>query len=253
MNKHIRAVGLVATAVAAGLIASIAVSGVANAEEAVTGEGSVTLDFSSTPGSVEVDVWTHNLSAIPAWGFAVVQDVDGAFYPFGPRAYAPGEEWSYSVTLPGYTCADLQGNANAYAFGFDAEPLTAADLADYEWTSGLIKYPDPRITVIGCAAPNPTGEEPEEPGEEPGEEPVVTPTDGGTTAPTVTTPTVTTPTATTPTATTPTAVNTLPAAKTDGAELAGEYTETPLFGLLFTLGAVLVSVVAAMAGPLRRR
>ena len=246
MKKHFRAVGLTATAVAAGLIASIAVTGVANAEEAVTGQGSVILDF-STPGSVDIDVWTKNTSAIPAWGTAVVRDVDGAIYPFGPRGYAPGEVYTYAITLDGYTCADLGRGANAFAFGFDARPQSPADLADYEWTSGPVSYPDPRITVIGCDSPPPP------PPVDPEDPPVITPTDGGTTTPTVTTPTATAPTATAPTATTPTATNTLPAAKTDGAELTAGSTSSPMFGVLFTLGALLVAAVGAMAGPLRRR
>ncbi|MEU1971917.1 hypothetical protein ABZ477_09685 [Microbacterium sp. NPDC019599] len=229
MKKH--ALGLAATAVVAGLVMSVGVAGAANAADEIIGQGSVTLDFSSTPGSVEVDVWTKNLSTVEAWGSAVVQDAGGTLYPFGPRLYAPGEEWTFSQTLAGYTCADL-GGASAVAFGFGAQ-----DAVEAAWSSGLVRYPDPRVTVIGCPTPNPTAEEPEEP-EEPEEEPGVTPTDGGTTTPAV------------PTAS---GVNTLPAAKTDGALLAHDSSTSPLFGMLSTLGALVATGAGAVIAGARRR
>jgi hypothetical protein len=53
--------------------------------------------------------------------------------------------------------------------------------------------------------------------------------------------------------TTPTATNTLPAAKTDGAELAGS-TSSPLFGFVVTLGAILAAVAGSrVSGALKRR
>lgn len=218
MKNHVRIKGLAAVAVMVGILGAGGVAGAAAAEvEEIVGEGTVTLDFGSTPGSVEVDVWTRNLSAVPAYGVAVITDTDGSVYDFGPRLYAPGEEWTYSKTLPGYTCADL-GNASGVAFGFaDTE-----DLTDPDWTSGVVTYPDPRITVIGCpVSPDPTGEEPEAPPA----------TSGGSSG-----------------------TNELPPAKTDGALIAGTASESsPLLGLTVTLAAVLAGATAAGVGALRRR
>lgn len=247
MKKHVRATTLATAAVVAGIITAVATAGVAAAaDEEIIGQGSVTIDFTGTPGSVEVAVWTKNLSAVPAWGRAVVRDRDGAFYDFGPRLYAAGEEWTYTKTLAGYTCADL-GSVNGIAFGFADEGGV-----EPEWTSGVVAYPDPRITVIGCdVEPNPTGEEPEEPGEEP-EVPGVTPEEPGVTP-------IDSPADTGTVAVGPTAVNTLPAAKTDGALVAGPSSgassgASPLVGLVAAVGAILAALAGgAFAGALRRR
>ncbi len=224
-NNNVRTASLGATAVVAGLIAVFGAAGAASAAE-ISGEGHVTLDFASTPGSVEVTVWTHNLSTVEAYGAAVIQDVDGQRYARGPERYAAGQEKTFVRTLAGRTCADLGRGAIAFAFGFGDLSTPTPD-----WIGAPLSYPDPRITVIGCDSPpvepNPTGGEP-----------VVTPVPG-----------TTTPTATTPTATT----NKLPAAKTDGADLAAASHTTPIFGLLVTLGAVLAASAAAAGGALRRR
>lgn len=233
--KHVRASGLAAAAVVVGLLTAVGAAGAAAAaDEPIVGEGHVTLDFSVAPGSVAVQVWTKNLSEVEAWGRAIVFDVDGTAYPFGARHYAPGEEYVFTRTLAGYTCEDL-GSASAVAYGFsDSEGVVP------DWTSGTVRYPDARITVVGCdpAAPNPT--------------------DGGETDPEptdTTTPTTTTPTTTTPSATTPTAKkNTLPAAKTDGSLLAEESHPSPLFGLLVTAGVIAAAAAGrTLTGALRRR
>jgi hypothetical protein len=230
--KNVHATRLVTAAVVAGVISAFAVAGAAAAADPeISGEGHVTLDFASTPGSVNVQVWTHNLSTVEAYGAARVIDVDGTAYDFGPKLYAAGEQKTYTKTLSGYTCADLGRGAVAFAFGF-----ASLDQTEPDWIGAPLRYPDPRITVIGC-------------------DPVVTPTDGGTTTPPAQPPVVT-PGATTPAATTPTAstgTNTVPAAKTDGAEIARS-TSSPLFGFAVTLGAVLAAAVGArVTGVLKRR
>lgn len=210
--KNTRMASIGAAAVVAGALLAFGTAGAASAADpAIIGEGHVTLDFSVTPGSVAVDVWTKNLSEVEAWGRAVVIDVDGTPYPFGPKLFAPGEEFIYAITLDGYTCDDL-GDASAFAFGFATENSVEPD-----WSSGEVRYPDERITVVGCDTPTPPVTPPVTPG---------TPT-GGT--------------------------NALPPAKTDGAELAGS-SSSPLFGLTFTLGAILAAAVGArVTGALKRR
>ncbi|MFH8251610.1 hypothetical protein ACH3VR_14675 [Microbacterium sp. B2969] len=232
MKKNVRARSLAAAAVVAGVVSVFAAGGAAVAADGeISGEGHVTLNFSTTPGSVDVTVWTHSLSTVDAWGVVVIRDVDGQNHTYGPELYAPDQEKTYVRSLPGYTCSDLGRGAVAVAFGFGSLEATAPD-----WTGEPLSYPDPRITVIGCTeSPNPTGG---------GEDPGTTPTDGGTTtAPTVTT-----------TKTTATGTNVLPAAKTDGADLAGASTSSPLFGLAVTVGAILAAAAGSViSGALRRR
>lgn len=137
------AAGATAAAVAASISAGVAV----HAAE-ITGETTVTLDV-TTSGQVSVTVWARNDSAVPAYGAAVVEAPDGSVTRFGPRLFAPGEEWVYETTLTGYGCADV-GRATAAAFGWE-QLGTAPD-----WTSGVVRTPDPRVTVLGCDTPPPT-------------------------------------------------------------------------------------------------
>lgn len=133
---------------ALALTTALGASGAAWAAD-ITGETTVTLD-SSSPGQVEVLVWAQNTSAVPAYGAAVISAPDGTIEDYGPRLFQPGEEWVWSTTLVGYDCGDVAETAAA-AFGF-AELGTAPD-----WTSGLLRAPDPRVSVIGCdAEPTPT-------------------------------------------------------------------------------------------------
>ncbi|TDN90851.1 hypothetical protein [Microbacterium sp. BK668] len=229
--KHVRASSLAAVAVVVGLLSAVGATGAASAaDETISGEGRVTLDFSVTPGSVSVEVWTHSLSTVPAYGAAIVQDVDGQRYSYGPELYQPDEEKTYYRVLAGRTCADLGGGAIAFAFGFGSLEATAPD-----WIGEPLSYPDPRITVVGCDAPPPP------PPVDPVTPPVVvTPTDGGTTAPV-------------PGTTQPVATNKLPAAKTDGAELAGS-SPSPLLGFAVTIGAILAAAIGGrVTGSLTRR
>ncbi|QIG38823.1 hypothetical protein G5T42_04415 [Microbacterium sp. 4R-513] len=238
-HNHARATGLASAAVVVGLVTALGAGSAAYAaDEPIVGQGHVTLDFSVTPGSVTVQVWTKNLSEVEAWGRAVVVDVDGTPYPFGARHFAPGEEYVYSKTLADYTCADL-GNASAVAFGFGTESGTAPD-----WTSGIVRYPDARITVIGCDTVSPAPTDRGDPGTTP------TPTDGTT----PTTPAASTPSTSAAAVTTPTGRNSLPAAKTDGALHAERPGPSPLFGLLVTAGVIAAAAVGrTVAGAFRRR
>ncbi|WP_349426410.1 hypothetical protein [Microbacterium sp. LWS13-1.2] len=151
---------------------------------AVIGEASVVLDF-TTPGEVDISVYTRNLSSVPAWGAATVNGPDGEVYTWGPSRYEPGEVRTYDATVTGHTCDDLH-NTSAVAYGY-ASP----DDAETSWTTGLVTYPSPLVTVIGCAVtPTPT--------------PTPTPTATPTPTPTQTATPTPTPTATaTPTPTTP--------------------------------------------------
>lgn len=173
---------LAALVVAGVLGAGVATATAASAANGIEGEATASLDF-TVAGQVQVSVYTRNLSEVAAYGAAVVNDPDGIPHPFGSRLYEAGEVWVYETTLMGYTCDDL-GGASAVAVGFAAEPQTEPD-----WTSGLVSYPDPRITVIGCpdATPTPTasvtptptvnpGAAPPEPTADPEATPTPTPT-----------------------------------------------------------------------------
>ncbi|WP_345801170.1 hypothetical protein AAIB33_17160 [Microbacterium sp. AZCO] len=244
MKKSVRSSSLAAAAVVAGLLSVFAVGGAANAADPeIIGEGHVTLNFSTTPGSVDITIWTHNLSTVEAWGAAVVRDIDGVNHPTNLEHYDPGQEKTFFRSLPGYTCADLGKGAVAFAFGFGSLSNPEPD-----WIGAPLSYPDPRITVVGCdVVPNPTGGDPD-PAPPTTTPPVVTP--GSTTPPAggTTTPTTTV-------TTTSTGTNTLPAAKTDGADLAGATsTASPVFGLAVTVGALLAAAAGSViAGALRRR
>lgn len=188
----------------------------------IVGSATVVLDF-STVGEVDVEITTQNLSGVPAYGAAYVAAPDGQRYAWGPRLYAAGEVWVYTKLLTGYTCDDLTA-VSAAAFGF-------ADLADEspEWTTGVVRYPDARVTVIGCdTSTEPPAEEEPETEESETETPSASGTPG-----------------------TSTGVNKLPPSKTDGALLAATGPSgTAVFG-----GALLAGAVAmfATAGGLLAR
>lgn len=208
----------VAVATAAGLASAltgaILLSAPATAStNEIVGSASVALDF-TTVGEVDVEITTQNLSGVPAYGAAYVSAPDGERYVWGPRLYAAGEVWVYTKLLTGYTCDDLTA-VSAAAFGF-------ADLEDEspEWTTGVVRYPDERVTVIGCDTPSP---EPETPTTEP--------------------PTTTD----TPAASTP-GVNKLPPSKTDGALLAstGNSSEGAFGGALLAGAAAMFATAGAL-------
>ena len=154
-------------------------------EPGIFGYTDITLDFTN-PKNLVVEITTTNLSDGPAWGTAYVVIPSGARYDFGPSRYAAGETRTFAAALPGHPCADaklMSAAAFGYADGSDATP---------EWTSGVVRYPDPRVTVTGCH-PTPT--------------PTLTPTTRNTPTPT---PTITpTPTATITPTPTPTPTPTL--------------------------------------------
>lgn len=144
-----RRVGIVATAIALGLGGGALVAAqAASADSPVLGEASVVLDF-TTPGEVHISVYTRNASSIPAWGAARVTTPEGIEYSWGPSRYEPGEVRTYDVTEGGRTCADLD-DASAVAYGYAA----ASDVVP-SWTTGIVTYPSPLVTVIGCD-PTPT-------------------------------------------------------------------------------------------------
>jgi hypothetical protein len=139
------AIGL-ASALAGGLL--LATPALA-ADDSVLGSTSFVLDF-RTPGQLGLEVTTQNLSPVSAYGTMSIQIPSGERYDYGPQLYSPGETLTFSVTLPGHPCSDLT-LMSAVAYGF-------TDLSDStpEWTSGVMRYPDPRATVIGCPTPTPT-------------------------------------------------------------------------------------------------
>ncbi|MFF2487726.1 hypothetical protein ACFVSU_15085 [Microbacterium sp. NPDC058062] len=146
-----RRVGLLATAVAIGLASTaFAAAQAATADSPVLGEASVVLDF-TTAGEVHISVHTRNASSIPAWGAARVTTPEGIEYSWGPSRYEPGEVRNYDVTESGRTCADLP-DASAVAYGYAAASDTVPS-----WTTGIVTYPSPLVTVIGCdPTPTPT-------------------------------------------------------------------------------------------------
>lgn len=208
------AVAVGAAGIACALAGTILISAPAVAAEEIVGSATVVLDF-SVAGEVNVDVNTQNLSGVTAYGAAYVDAPDGQRYTWGPREYAPGETWTYSKLLTGYTCDDLY-SVSAAAFGF-------ADLEDPtpDWSTGVVTYPNERVTVIGCDTP-PTSPPPSSP-------PATSET------------------------TTPASVsgNVLPPSKTDGALLASNETASA-FGPTLLIAAVgLLAVAAGLFG--RRR
>lgn len=130
-----------------GALAAVAASAESNA---VLGEARVVIEFTS-PDVADISVYTRNLSSVPAWGSARVIGPDGNLYTWGPSRYEPGEVRTYDATVNGHTCDDFH-DASAIAYGY-ASP----DDAEPSWTTGLVTYPSPLITVIGCAVtPTPT-------------------------------------------------------------------------------------------------
>ncbi|MGC5172643.1 hypothetical protein ACPW96_00755 [Micromonospora sp. DT81.3] len=138
---------LAAVAVAGSVLLALAGGASASAAEPITGEGTVTIAF--TDEGATVSVITTNTSAVDAYASATIGAPDGEIFDFGPSEYAPGETRVFTAELPGYTCADL-GRVTATAFGSDVP----GD-GTFEYTSGPVRFPDPRITVTGCDAPPP--------------------------------------------------------------------------------------------------
>lgn len=146
MNKArsvLAAAAITATIGGGALIAAPAFA----ATDDVRGEATITLDF-SVEGETDVQVYTKNLSSVPAYGWATGLGPDGDTYDWGPHFYQPGDEWTFQITKYGYTCDDLE-YVSATVYG--SRTLGG----DVEWTSGLVTYPDPRIIVIGCDTPTP--------------------------------------------------------------------------------------------------
>ena len=200
-----------AAGIACALTGSILLAAPAMAASSeIVGSATVVLDF-SVAGEVNVDLNTQNLSGVTAYGSAYVDAPDGQRYTWGPREYAPGEVWTYTKLLTGYTCDDLS-SVSAAAFGY-------ADLEDRtpDWTTGVVSYPDDRVTVIGCDTPP-------------------------TTPPASTDPVTPPSSSTTPTTTG--LGNTLPPSRTDGALLASTGGTSPL-GPTLMIGAVGLFTVAA--------
>jgi hypothetical protein len=208
------AIGVAAVGIAAAISGVLILATPALAvEAAIEGSATVVLDF-TTAGEVGVEVTTQNLSTVSAYGGAVILAPDGTRYDFGPKFYTPGEVWVYSKVLSGYDCDDLT-EVSAAAFGF-------ANLNDDspEWTSGVVTYPDSRVTVIGCDDPAPP------------------PTD---------TDTDVTPTASTPsTVVVPRSGNTLPPSMTDGALVVAPAMSAPLGATLLVAGAALFTLSAGI-------
>ena len=214
-------------------------------EPGIFGATDITLDFTN-PKMLVVEITTTNLSDGPAWGTAYVVIPSGARYDFGPSRYAAGETRTFAAALPGHPCADAN-LMNAAAFGF-------ADRSDTtpEWTSGVVRYPDPRVTVIGChLSPTPT----------PTPTPTLTPTPRITPAPTPTftpTPTPTATTTPTPTPTpTPTATTTptpavVPSGTTPTGALAQTGTALGATLLITAMGFLAVAAGLFVRGRSRR-
>lgn len=148
-----RRIGALAAAITLGLAGGVfATPQAASADSPVIGEASVVLDF-TTPGEVHISVYTRNASSIPAWGAARVTTPEGIEYSWGPSRYEPGEVRTYDVTESGRTCADLD-DASAVAYGY----ASASDTVP-SWTTGIVTYASPLVTVIGCDStptPSPT-------------------------------------------------------------------------------------------------
>ena len=146
-----RRVTILAAAITLGLgggtLAAVAASAESNA---IVGEAHVVIEFTS-PEVAEISVYTRNASSIPAWGSARINGPDGRLYSFGPSRYEPGETRTYDVTVTGHPCADLH-STSAIAYGYAARGDT-----EPAWTTGLVTYPSPLVTVIGCGTtPTPT-------------------------------------------------------------------------------------------------
>ncbi len=225
----------VAVVTGTGLVIGGAISANAAVGD-ISGEASVVLDF-TVDGQVTVDVSTLSTSSIDAYGSAIVTAPSGTVYTFGPKLYRPGESWTYTQVLTGYTCDDLT-LVSAVANG------SATSGGTPEWTTGVVTYPDARVTVIGCdPEPTPTPTPTVTP------TPVVTPTPTATVTPTpVVTPT-TTPTVepTSSPTSTPTAV---PAAVADDG---GDGLASTGTSLRWMLGALLAAAAAIIGGTLLQR
>lgn len=207
-------VAVAAVGIASAVTGSLLLAAPAFAATGIVGSATVVLDF-STAGEVDVEVTTQNLSGVPAYGAAYVKAPDGERYSWGPRLYGPNEVWVYTKVLTGYTCDDLTSVAAA-AFGFE-------DLSDEipEWTSGVVRYPDSRVTVIGCDVP--PSPEPSPSSDSPSPEPSAS------------------------TSAVPAAGsgNVLPPSKTDGALLASASDTTASMGATFLLAAATFFAIAA--------
>ena len=137
--------GVAATGAALALMGTLLMAAPALAAEndPALGYVAVTLDFTD-PASLGVVVTTQNLSERPAYGSGVVRIPSGRSISFGPRLYAPGETLTHSEAAAGHPCEDLHAMSIS-VYGVH-------DLSDEHpaWSSGVIEFPDPRITVIGC-------------------------------------------------------------------------------------------------------
>lgn len=215
-----------------GALAAVAASAETSA---VLGEANVVIEFTS-PDVAAISVYTRNASSVPAWGAARVNGPDGKVYTWGPSRYEPGEVRTYDATVTGHTCDDLD-DTSAIAYGYaspeDAEP---------SWTTGLVTYPSPLVTVIGCAiTPTPT----------PTSTPTPTPTPTQTATPTPT------PTATATATPTPTQTATpVPSAATTPASAAADDALAATGAAVGWTVAATVAAVAAITGGIalsRRR
>jgi len=207
---------LAAVAVAGSVLLALAGGASASAAEPITGEGTVTIAF--TDEGATVSVITTNTSTVDAWASATIEAPNGDIFDFGPSEYLPGETRVFTAELPGYTCADL-GRVTGTAFGSDVP-----DDGTFEYTSGPVRYPDPRITVTGCDAPPPP------PPVEPGTpvEPVVPATPGAAPAPPVQ-----------PVAVAAPGTNKLPSSQTDGALVASSWPTLTIAGIVGVMAVLL--------------
>lgn len=208
---------LAAVAVAGSVLLALAGGASASAAEPITGEGTVTIAF--TDEGATVSVITTNTSAVEAYASATIEAPDGEIFEFGPSEYDPGETRVFTAELPGYTCADL-GRVTGTAFGSDV-PSDGT----YEYTSGPVRYPDPRITVTGCDAspPPPPPVDPVDP-----VDPVVPVTPGAAPAAPVQ-----------PVAVAAPGTNRLPSSQTDGALVAPSWPTLTIAGIVGVMAALL--------------
>jgi len=214
-------------------------------EPGIFGYTDITLDFTN-PKNLVVEITTTNLSDGPAWGTAYVVIPSGARYDFGPSRYAAGETRTFAAALPGHPCADaklMSAAAFGYADGSDATP---------EWTSGVVRYPDPRVTVTGCH-PTPTPTLTPTTRNTPTPTPTITITPTPTPTPTLTPTPTPTPTITpTPTATTTPAPAVVPSGNTPTGGLAQTGTALGATLLIAALGFFAVAAGLFVRGRARR-
>ncbi|WJL94749.1 hypothetical protein QSU92_12320 [Microbacterium sp. ET2] len=183
MKRSTRA--LIGTAIV-GTLATGAIAGtaVAAAGDGITAEVSAVLEWTGET-TIRATVTGTNTSAVPIYGFAELYGPDGRTYKSDVEYVEPGETETWTTIVQGHPCEDLE-RTSAQAWASDA-----SNPGEIDWTSGMVTYPDPRVTVIGCdvpptPTPTPTPTPPVTP--EPTPTPTVTPepTPTPTTTPTVT-------------------------------------------------------------------